>query len=457
MATASFRPQDAVWGYGWPTAAQATLSEWIPADAIDRFAVRYDEIALTSTPSRADVSSAMTGLVGEVQGPQTAIEHSGPITVPLGPDTFNLGLLALHAGAAKDEAQLGSDTAYQQQISPDETDVDLTGRYITAEQDIRDGEPRIWNPVGIPQVVWNFAKGDIVKMQYTPLPLYVRYYDLAVLETGSPTNKAIIRGWLNPTQNAIADKKLYLKVTAYGSPTATMLAGFAATPTGSVTFSVTAGKDAEGQPYWTEIVDGDGLTQGVPIGRADNKMEIALLDAADVTALDEISLLNPIPDPVVTRPTTPTFTVSAICLTVDGTRVADLESATLTTVNDLQAVPGGACGAQPQAFNREGASTAEFTFERRFVTFRHEKDIHDDAEFAVLIEGRTDVLVDSGGARGDVFDFSVSLPLGRYASGFKALASATDSTSSYTVRASPDASNAQWTVLMKTAFADIFA
>ncbi len=459
MATADFRPQNATYGYGWPTVAQAALSEFVVADAIDRHAVRYDDMSPTSTQTRADISDSMTGLIGEVQGPRTAFEHGGDVVVPLGPDTFNLGLIAQHGGGARTAVQIVADAAWNQFIGPGETDVDLRKRFVTALQDIRDGEPRLWNPVGIQQIVWQFAKADVVKMAYTPMPLYSRYYDISATVAGSPTQRAIVRGLLNPTTNDLADKKLFLKVTAYADPAVTVLAGFGVTPVGAVTFQATAGLNKELRPNWARIVDGDGLPAGVAIGRADVEMEIAFLDNADVTALDEISLVNPIPDPTVTRPTTPIFTVSSMCLTVDGTRVADLESATLTMANDLVAVAGGACGAYPQSFNRQGASTCELTFERRFVTFRHEKDIHDDATFAVLIEGRTDVLVDSGGAQGDVFDFSVSMPLTQFAGGqsFKALASATDANASYTLRSSPDSGNPQWLATFKTQFADIFA
>ena len=458
MATADFRPQNATFGFGVQTVAQAAASEWVPASAVDRYPIRADNIGMTSTPSHVDISDSMTGLVGETQGPRTVIEHADPVVVPLGPDNFNTGAIAFHAGAHKTGAILGADAAFQQQISPDETDVILTSRFLTGLQDIRDGNPRLWNPMGVQGIVWNFAQGEIVTMEYSFLPLYVRYYDLTNVEAGSATQPMLVRGWLNPTTNALANRKLFLKVTAYADPNATVLAKFGATPAGAVSFNVQAGLDAEGRPRWTEVVDGDGLPAGVPIGTADVKYECALLSTTDVTALDEYSWENAIPDPVVVRPTTPTFTVSAMCIILDGTKIADLESSVLTTVNDQQVVPGGACGAMPQSFDRLGASTAELTIDRRYTTFRDQTLNLDDKEFAVLIEGRTNVLVDSGGANGDLFDFEVSLPKCKLiGTPFKTYTSATDTTNSLTIRASPNSGTPQWQYKTKTEVADFLA
>ena len=400
----------------------------------------------------------MTGLVGETQGPRTTIEHGETVSVPLGPDTFNTGAIAFHAGAHKTGVILGADAAFQQQISPDETDVLLTSRFLTGLQDGRDGNPRLWNPMGVQGITWNFAQGEIVTLDYQFLPLYVRYYGLVNVEAGSATQPMLIRGWLNPTTNALADRKLFLKVTAYADPTATVLAAFGATPAGSVTFAVIAGLDAEQRPRWTEVPDGDGLPAGVDIGTADVKFECALLDNTDVTILDEYSWLNPSDDPVVVRPTTPTFTVSAACIILDGTKIADLESSVLTMVNDLVAVPGGACGAMPQSFDRQGASTAELTIERRYTTFRDQTINLDDTEFAVLIQGRTNVLVDGAGANGDVFDFEISLPVCKLiGTSWKAFTAATDTTNSLTIRASPTSGSPQWQYKVKTQFLDPLA
>lgn len=457
-AVADFRPQNATFGFGVQTVAQAAASEWVVADAIDRFPIRADAIGMTSTPGHADISSSMTGLIGETQGPRTTIEHGEPVTVPFGPDLFNVGAIAFHAGAHKTGVILGADAAFQQQISPDETDVVLTSRFLSGLQDARDGNPRLWNPMGVQGIVWNFAQGEIVTLDYTFLPLYVRYYGLVNVEAGSATQPMLIRGWLNPTTNALADKNLFLKVTAFATPNATVLAAFAATPAGSVTFNVIAGLDDEFRPRWTEVPDGDGLPAGVDIGTADVKFECALLDDGDVTVLDEYSWQNPADAPMVVRPTTPTFTVSAACIIFDGTKIADLESSVLTTVNDLVSVPGGACGAMPQSFDRQGASTAELTIERRNTTFRDQTINLDDREFEVRIEGRTNILVDGAGANGDVFDFELTLPTCKLiGTPWFAFTSAADTTKSLTIRASPAAGSPQWKLLIKTQFLDPLA
>lgn len=455
----SFRPQSASLGYGWPTVAESGVSKWITASAIDRYPVSSGSLELTSETTRVDVSNDMTGLFGEIQGPITAINHAGDFSTPVSPNTFFMGLLALQAGASKTAVKPTADNTWIQEISPDETDVVLLDRYITFLQDITDENPRLFNPASIKQTVLSAPKGERLNAVFSPMVLRVRYYDISVLEAGTPANKAVVRGWLDETNNAKTDRKLFLKVSSYADPVATMLAGFGATPTGPVTFSVTAGLDAEGNPFWTEVVDSDGLPAAPGIGRADVKFEMALLDNADVTLLDEISLVNPIPAPVIVRPTTPTFTASAACLIVDGVVIADIDNWTLTLINDLNVVPGGACSAMPGAFERAGVSTAVMEFQRKFVTFRHETDLHDDAEFEVFVEARTNQLVHAAGVNGDVFDLKITLPAAKFSSGqsFKALSSATDTDSSYSVSGSPTSSTPQWKAVLKTDFADIYA
>ena len=119
-AVSDFRPQNATFGFGVQTVAQAAASEWVPASVINRYPIRADSIGMTSTPGHADISDSMTGLVGETQGPRTTIEHGEVVSVPLGPDTFNTGAIAFHAGAHKTGVILGADAAFQQQISPDD-------------------------------------------------------------------------------------------------------------------------------------------------------------------------------------------------------------------------------------------------------------------------------------------------------------------------------------------------
>ncbi len=459
MATADFSPQLASLGYGWPTVAQAALSEFVPALAIDRYPVRAGSVGLTTAAGRADVSSDMGGLFGEQQGPVTTFEHTGTIINPLGPDTFNLGLLAQHAGAIGTPVQDGSDDSHEITISPDEVATDLKTRFVTVMRDLRDGNPVIYNPCGVKQVSWGLEVGGLVLMEYTLMPLWTRYHDLAATVAGSPAQNMITRGILNPTNNALTDRKIFIKVTAYADPAATLLMAFAATPVGSVTFPATAGKDLELRPLWARVVDGGGLPAGVRIGKADAEFEVALLDPADVTVLDEVSFDNPIPDPTITRPTTPTFTVSSTCIVVNGTKVADLGSSTWVTVNDLGANPGGACSAYPSSYFREGVSTSQLTFDRRMTTFRLEKDLLDDQPFTVLIEGTTDVLVDSGGAEGNVFDWSATLNNCQFEGGqnFKTLTSATDTTSTYVVRSSPSTGVPQYVIKMRAQFSDPLA
>ncbi len=453
MGDATFRPQDGVIGYGWPTAADALVSEWIKAATFDRFPSVAENIGMTAAIGRADRSSSIGGLTGQIAGSRTVLTPQGTFEVPFALNTFCLGLIAQHAGALRTEVQIAGDSAWTQVISPDETDIDLLTRFPTFIVDMKDGEPKIWFPTGIQSIVWNFTKGDVAKLVITPVSLGFSFYDLAVQEAGTPARGAVFRGWLNATNNALASRKLFTKVTAFADPLATVLAGFAVTPTGTTSFPVTAGLNAEGRPNWTKIIDGDSALPGLPVGTADVKMEMAFLDTTDVTTLDEESQINPSASPTKITPSQPEMTVSAICLTVDGTIVADLEGLTLTTVNDLAFVEGGACGAFPQAFKRTGVSTAVAEWVRSWLTFRHQKDIHDDAAVAILIEGESDVQIDSGGVQSDRFNFSMSIPVGRISDGqeFKSLsAGATDDTETISVMGEPTGSTPQWELTCQT-------
>lgn len=293
-------------------------------------------------------------------------------------------------------------------------------------------------------------------LQFTPTPLEFRYYSLATTEAGSATHPMLIRGWLNETNNAVSDRDLYTLVTAYSSPTATCKAAFGATPTGSSTFTITAGVDAEGNPRWTEVALDSSAT---PIGNAGMRFEAALIDATDVTALDEYSYANPITPLAKVSPTQPVFTSSSTCLSIDGTNVAGLEGLTVTTVNDLDFVPGGICRDAPQAHRRSGTSTVTVEAERAWTTHRHMTDLHDDAQVAIVITFRADSVIDSGGTSGTQFNGTLEIPLGRFADGqgFKTLSNATDVTESLTFVGQPDDSNPQWRLTSATDVEDILS
>ena len=70
MSDATFRPQDATWGYGWPSATQAALSEFVLADAIDRYPIRAANIGLTTAANRIRIRPELSirgSLVGTIQ------------------------------------------------------------------------------------------------------------------------------------------------------------------------------------------------------------------------------------------------------------------------------------------------------------------------------------------------------------------------------------------------------
>lgn len=452
MGDATFRPQEALLGLGFPSAVQAALSERVLV-APDRYSGVYEQIGIGATVGRADRSSTIGGTIGLKSGPRTVLTPSGTFQVPFALNQFVLSLIAQHAGAAATEVQQGADSTWLQVIDPDQTDLDLLTRFPTMLFDKKDGEPQLHGPVGIQQIVWAFEKGDVAKLEFTPMSLGFRFYDLPAVVTGSATQPPVIRGWLNPTNDALPDKKMFLKVTAFSTPTVTCLMGFGVTPTGAVTFDVIAGLDDEGRPIWAEILDGDSSVPGLPIGTADNRLEVAFLDEADVTALDEYSYLNPIASPVKVSPTQPELTVAAICLEVDGVEIADAESVTVTTTNDLAVVEGGACTAFPGSFKRTGNSLCTIEFERGWTTYRHMAALKRDSKFVVVIKGRSDTETDPAGARDDQFNFVLRFPIAAFADGqeFTTLeGGASDDTESISLTGEPDDSNPQWRLTATT-------
>ena len=292
-------------------------------------------------------------------------------------------------------------------------------------------------------------------LAFTPLPLESSFHSLPVTVVGSPANHVITRGWLNPVNNALADKDLFVVVSAFSTPNATMKAAFGSTPVGSNTFNLVTGKDAEGQPKWGEVVLDDGVT---PIGTADLKFEAALVDDSDVTALDA-ARFNFATEVTPVFPTQPVFTSSAACLKIDGTQVAGLEDVTVTMISDLGRVDGGSCRAAPTAHRRLGRSTCVVEATVVWTTNRQDVNLQDDPEIVIEIEARSDVLVDPGGAAGTQFNFLLEFFVTRFSDGssFKVLSSATDDNQSLSFACEPTDSTPQWRLTVPTDFQDMLA
>lgn len=452
-----FRPQKAIVGYGLPSASQAALSSWVPPDAIDRFS-DSQEVSLVNTIGRADTSGRLTSLIGETPGPRTVLNPGGTVTVPFASNRFCLGLLALHAGASRTSAVIGSDAAWTQVISPDETDVDLIKRFVTIYWEKTNGEPELWGPTGVSQVVWTFPKAGEVMLAFTPMPLENRFHGLPTFVAGTAVTPVLIRGWFNPANNALpaASKDLFIRVDAFSTPTATMEAALGATPAGAgTTFDLITGLDAEGRPKWGEVILDTGVP--TPIGTADLKFEAALVDDSDVSVLDQ-SRFNFAEEITPVIPTQPVFTSSAACLTVDGTIVAALENLTVTMVNDLGVVAGGSCRASPTEHKRSGRSTCVVDATTVWVTNRHDANLQDDSEVVIEIEGRSDVLVDAAGAAGTQQQFLIEFPVAKFADGsaFKILAGATDDQQALSFACGPTSSSPQYQITIPTDFEDIF-
>lgn len=451
-----FRPQKAIVGFGAQSPSQAALSSWVPPDAIDRFS-DSEEVSLVNTTGRADTSGRLTSLIGETPGPRTVLNPGGTITVPFASNRFCLGLIAFHAGATRTSAVIGGDSAWAQVISPDETDVDLIERFVTFYWDKKNGEPELWGPTGISQIVWTFPKAGEVMLQFTPMPLENRFHGLPVTVAGTAVTPVLIRGWLNPTNNALAAaaKDLFIRVDAFSTPNATMEAALGATPAGAgTTFALVTGLDAEGRPKWGEVILDTGVP--TPIGTADLKFEAALVDDSDVSVLDE-SRFNFAEEITPVLPTQPVFTSSASCLTVDGTIVAALEDLTVTMANDLGVVAGGSCRASPTEHKRSGRSTCIVDATTVWVSNRHDVNLQDDSEVVIEIEGRSDVLVDSGGLAGTQHGFLLDFPVAKFADGsaFKILAGATDDQQALSFSCGPTASSPQYEIRIPTDFEDI--
>lgn len=459
MGDETFRAQNANLLYGWQTVAQAARSDWLPSTSIDRNPRVFENIGLTAAVGKVDRTATISGLTGAISGPRAVLTPQGTFLTPLTLGKFELGLLAHVAGATKTQVQLGADTAFTQVIDPDQTDVEVLDRWLTFLYDKKDKEIQLWHPCGVKQVDLNFAKAEVAMMETTLMSLGFGFYDVAAVVAGSATFPVVIRGWLNAANRALADKKLFIKVTAYADPAATVLAGFAVTPVGAESFAVTAGLDAEGRPQWAEVIDGDSATPGQPIGTADNKLEMALLDETDVTVLDEYSYENQIASSVKVNPGQPEMVVSAVCLFADGDLVADLEGVSLSIVSDLGITEGGACRAFPTAFKRTGTSTVTGEFERGWITYRHMGDLRDDAKFVLQITARSDQQIDTGGARSDQYNFTIDIPIATFADGqeFKTLSGGSeDDTETITFMGEPDGSNPSWRFSCDTDVSDIY-
>jgi len=458
----TFNPQRSVLGLGVHTAAQLAVSHMVPA-AIDSF-VDADDISLVHSIGRADLSARMIGLPGNAAGARTSLPAGGPLAVPFALSPFVLKALGLHFGAVATPVLIAGDAAaWTQVLGADETDIDVSGRFATVYFDKTNGVPEYWHPVGFSQVVFNFPQAEEATVTFTPAALEARFYDLGSSEAGSPANVPLIRGWLNATNNALPNKDLHILVTAVTGVTpnvvVTCKAAFGATPAGATTFDVPAGLNLEGRPQWTEVVLDDGGIGGPPIGTADMKFQIAFPDDGDVTVADETSYANPATELTKVRPAQPSFTTSATCLTVDGTKVAGLVDVTVTSTSALTTSEGGTCRAAAGTHKLSGTNTVAIEATIDWIHERHDMNLHDDSEVALLVEARHDQIIDGAGASRTQFNFVMSIPLGRYADGssFKALAGAADDTRSLSLTGHPDDSNPQLRITAQTDVETLFA
>lgn len=424
MGVADFDAQKHDLSYGWSTSGAAY--EFVPSTAINRYFKVIENDGLTGAVSRIDRGGTISGLAGKVKGPRGAIAPQGEFEIPLRLGKAELGLMTALSGFAQTGVQYGADTAYSHVIDPGQTDIDVEDRRLWFRQDLRDGEPKLMGPSVIQAINFQFNKGEVAKMTVAPLSLGWQYYWTPSVVAGTATLPIQIVGWLSATNRALADKLLSIQVTAYSSPTLTCKAEFAAAPgyTGTVTFQLTEGLDAEGRPIFTEVLDSESAAPGLPIGTADNPLYAFAPLATGIAVSDEYSYINPIASPTRVVPTEPEISVAAICAKVDDVLIADLESVNMNIVQTWQLVEGGACGVFPGAFKRQGNLLVNGTIARNWTTYRHEGQLRDDASFDLQITGRSDTQIDTGGARTDQYKFTLEAPGAYFADGatFKSFA-----------------------------------
>ncbi len=415
-------PQQVEWTFGINDPTIPT--DWTPPLTTPRVAVDHESIGFTAAMVKPDTTGRITGLAAQTGSSQTGLAPQGENSVPLRLGSYEMGVIAHLAEKYQTPVQFGSDNAWAWKIGPAESDVSLVDRSLWASYDKRDGNPQVVGPMKIQACNFEFNAGEEAMMTYAPLAREWNYFSPPGSIVGTAEFPLQIFGWLNAANRALVDHNVTIEVIGFATPVLTLAAYFGGASAGGVTFTLEAGLNSEGRPNVAEVVDSNGSVEGDHMGRAGNPVYVYAPSIIGHVIADEYTYENPIQPAAVVKPVNSSIPVANICIEIDDVPQIGVDSMNLNIVTTWQFLPGGVWGLFPRGWNRLGVSVVGGTLSKKNDSYAIEGKMRDDANFAIKVFGRTDVLVDPGGLEGAKESFRFNIPKCQFPDGtaFKAFA-----------------------------------
>jgi len=377
-----------------------------------------------------------------------------PLQHPLRSSLWEAMLLSSLLGAHDTPTQLDASTAFLTLFDNKQVDVSYLDRALWMYFDKTGAKIERWGPANVQSWALTVANSSVVASLWNLISLQTSFHEgILDIDTGAPTVVPIYRGFLDAAGDALVRAEQQLNLKVVGAPTGagtiadpkviTFAADLGSSPVfGSVTFTVKAGVNLEGNPRWSRVVDsvtgdelGDGIN-GVPL-------EIAIIDVSGAGYADLDVVSTPLIaqwTPVLT--TEPTLVSVNTCVSVDGEIVANPETFTSTITSDLIRTIGGFCIAQSNNFAHEGNLTGEIGLVNRWTTDIRQNQIRHGAKVGMVVTIDSRVVIDPGTSN-ETFKTIIRMPNLRSSDGSTLKAfpgGATDSSETLAYRAHPDAS-----------------